>query len=165
MLAKPQGSRITRRKRKTAPNTAISRWKLYILMGLSSLIVISGTFLAARQHFSSWDYSIRNSGLRKQIDELETEKRRLLLAREVALSPAEIKRSAKKLNIDQSEMAVVQTAMPTSQTKERELPAALTSAKPIDKPAAAYTMLTASVKMISPKPARPERDSRRDQAE
>ncbi len=165
MSAKPQRSRITRRAHKTATKTITSRWKLYFLMSLCSMIVVSGTFLAARQHFSPWDYSIRNSNLRKQIDELETEKRRLLLAREVALSPTEIKRSAKKLNIDQSDMAVVQPARPASPVKDRQVPAALASANPVEKPAATYTMLTASVKMITPKPSRPERESRREQAE
>lgn len=165
MSVKPQRSRITRPAKKAAPKTETSRWKLYVLMSLCSLIVVSGTFLAARQHFSSWDYSIRNSSLRKQIDELETEKRRLLLAREVALSPNEIKRAAKKLNIDQPEMAVVQTAKPVVPAKDREVPAAVASAKPTDKPAASYTMLTASVRMVAPKPPRPEREARRDQAE
>ena len=165
MSVKPQRSRITRPAKKAAPKTETSRWKLYFLMSLCSLIVVSGTFLAARQHFSFFYYSIRNSSLRKQIDELETEKRRLLLAREVALSPNEIKRAAKKLNIDQPEMAVVQTAKPVVPAKDREIPAAVASAKPTDKPAASYTMLTASVRMVAPKPPRPEREARRDQAE
>ena len=87
------------------------------------------------------------------------------MAREVALSPNEIKRAAKKLNIDQPEMAVVQTAKPIVPVKDREVPAAVASDKPNDKPAAAYTMLTASVRMVAPKPPRPEREARRDQAE
>ena len=161
MSVSPQKSRITR----PAPKTAASRWKLYILMSLCALIVVSGSFFAARQHFSSWDYSIRNSRLRKQIDDLETEKRRLLLAREVALSPNEIKRVAKKMNIDQPELAVLQTAKPVVPSKERELPVALTSAKPAGKGVDSYTMLTASVRMTAPKPAKVERVARREQAE
>lgn len=156
MSAKPQRSRTTR----TARKTAASRWKLYLLMSLCSMIVVSGSFFAARQHFSSWDYSIKNSRLRKQIDDLETEKRRLILAREVATSPNEIKRVAKKLNLDQPELAVAQPVKPTVPAKEREVPAALASAKSTEKPVASYTMLTASVRMTSPKPAKAERERR-----
>ncbi len=159
MSAKPQRSRSTRTARKTA-----SRWKLYMLMSLCSLIVVSGSFFAARQHFSSWDYSIKNSRLRKQIEGLETEKRRLILAREVATSPNEIRRVAKKLNLEQPELAVAQPTKPSLPAKEREIPAALASAKQVDKPVAGYTMLTASVRMTSPKPVKAERE-RRVQAE
>jgi len=45
------------------------------------------------------DFGMKNSRLRKQVDELEAEKRRLLLAREVSLSPSEIKKSAKKAGL------------------------------------------------------------------
>jgi len=161
MSVNPQRSRISR----PAKTKAASRWKLYMLMSLCSLIVVSGSFFAARQHFSSWDYSIRNSRLRKQIDDLETEKRRLLLAREVALSPNEIKRVAKKMNIDQPELAVVQAPKSAAPVKDRVVPAALTSAKPAEKTVDGYTMLTASVRMTSPKPAKVERVARREQAE
>lgn len=156
MSAKPQRSRSTR----TARKTAASRWKLYMLMSLCSLIVVTGSFFAARQHFASWDYSIRNSRLRKQIEDLETEKRRLLLAREVATSPTEIKRVAKKLNIDQPELAVAQPTKPVVQSKDREVAAALATTKSNDKPVSGYTMLTASVRMTSPKPSKAERERR-----
>lgn len=129
------------------------------------MIVVSGSFFAARQHFSSWDYSIRNSRLRKQIDDLETEKRRLILAREVALSPNEIKRNAKKLNMDQPEIAAVQTAKPAAPAKESDVPAALAAAKSNEKPVGSYTMLTASVRMTAQKPVKVEREPRHDQAE
>ncbi len=162
MSVNPQRSRISR----PAKTKAASRWKLYMLMSLCSLIVVSGSFFAARQHFSSWDYSIRNSRLRKQIDDLETEKRRLLLAREVALSPNEIKRVAKKMNIDQPELAVVQVPKTTAPVKDRVVAAAsLTSAKSAEKSVDGYTMLTASVRMTAPKPAKIERVARREQAE
>ncbi len=161
MSVSPKRSRITRPAKKSASG----RWKLYILMSLCSMIVVSGSFFAARQHFSSWDYSIKNSRLRKQIDDLETEKRRLILAREVALSPSEIKRNAKKLNIDQPEMAVVQTARPAMPAKDRDIPVALASAKPAEKRTDGYTMLTASVRVVAAKPVKADREIRRDQAE
>jgi hypothetical protein len=71
----------------------------YCLMLLCGAIVISGFFFAARQHFVSMDYGMKNSKLRRQLDELEAEKRRLLFNREVSVSPMELKRSAKKAGL------------------------------------------------------------------
>lgn len=68
-------------------------------MAVTGAILVSGTFVAARHHFLSLDYGMKNSRMRKQIDELETEKRRLLLARENSSSPTEIKRVARKIGL------------------------------------------------------------------
>ena len=73
------------------------RWPTRTLILVCGLTPVSGFFLAGRQHFSSMDYGMKNSRLRKQIDDLQAEKRRLLLAREISLSPAEIKKAAKKV--------------------------------------------------------------------
>jgi hypothetical protein len=91
-------------------------------MAICAATVISGFFFAARQHFSSMDYGMKNSRLRRQIDELEAEKRRLVLSREVSLSPAEIKRAAKKVGLLGGEQnpAVAQVI---SSTKEKAVPA------------------------------------------
>lgn len=93
-------SNITRKRRKPIERnergSGGGRFKLYFLMFASLVILVSGFFLAARQHFSSIDYGIRNSRLRKQLDDLEAEKRRLMVSREIALSPSEIKKAAKK---------------------------------------------------------------------
>ncbi|HXG86443.1 MAG TPA: hypothetical protein VNI84_20660 [Pyrinomonadaceae bacterium] len=67
------------------------------LMLLCGMCLIIGFFFAARQHFSSIDLSIKNSRLRKMSEELESDKRRLLLAKEIALSPTEIKKAAQKI--------------------------------------------------------------------
>ncbi len=45
-----------------------------------------GVLFAARQHFSSMDFGMKNSKLRKQIDALQAEKRRLLLQGNVSLA-------------------------------------------------------------------------------
>ena len=66
------------RKRKEA-KTAI-RMKSYALMSACALLLVAGFFFAGRQHFASMDYGMKNARLRKQVDELESEKRRLLLA-------------------------------------------------------------------------------------
>ncbi|KXK03353.1 MAG: hypothetical protein UZ17_ACD001001161 [Acidobacteria bacterium OLB17] len=71
-------------------------FRIYATMVLAGAIVVSGFFLAATQHFSFWDLSIKNSRLRDQIEELRAEKRRLLVAREVSLSPDEIKKAAER---------------------------------------------------------------------
>lgn len=63
------------------------------------LLFAAGAFHAASQHFRAIDYSMKNSRLKKQIDELRAEKRRLLLAKEVAMSPSEIDRTAKRLGL------------------------------------------------------------------
>jgi len=71
-------------------------WRYCLLTLVCGLVLVGGFFIAARQHFSSIDYSIKNSQLKKQKDELETAKRQLVIARELALSPAEIKKTAKE---------------------------------------------------------------------
>ncbi|MBS1792945.1 MAG: hypothetical protein JSS81_03780 [Acidobacteria bacterium] len=74
-------------------------WRYCILTLVCGVFLVGGFFLAARAHFSSIDFGIKNSGLKKQIDDLESEKRRLLLLKEIALSPAELKKAAKKLGL------------------------------------------------------------------
>ena len=72
----------------------------YCLLTLAcGFILVVGFFFAARQHFSSIDYGIKNSRLKKQIEELETDKRQLILAKEIALTPSEIKKAATKLGL------------------------------------------------------------------
>jgi len=98
----------TTKKRKAA---AGSHFRVYATMALAGAIVVSGFFLAATQHFSFWDFSIKNSRLRRQIDELKAEKRRLLVAREVSLSPAEIKKAAEKASLLAVAATVAETAI------------------------------------------------------
>lgn len=74
-------------------------WRYLLMTLVCGLFLIVGFFFAARQHFYSIDYGIKNSRLRKQIDELEAEKRRLILQKEIALSPGEIKKAAKKIGL------------------------------------------------------------------
>ncbi len=76
------------------------------------MILVVGFFFAARQHFSSIDFGIKNSKLRKQIDELESDKRRLILAKEIALSPAEIKKAAKKIGLTEMTASNIEVYRP-----------------------------------------------------
>ncbi len=94
----------TNQKKKTNRNSNNNpiRWRYCILTLFCGLLLITGFFFAARQHFSSIDYSYKNSKLKRQLDELEADKRRLVLAKEIALSPAEIKKVARKIGFTET---------------------------------------------------------------
>jgi nitrogen regulatory protein PII len=83
-------------------------WKYILLTSFCGLLLVVGFFGAARQHFASINYGIENSKLKKQIEELKSEQVRLKLAREVALSPAEIKKSAKKMGFTEMTASNIQ---------------------------------------------------------
>lgn len=95
--------------------------KYSALTVLCGTILVAGFFFAARQHFSTMDYGIKNSRLRKQMDELEAEKRRLLLNREISLSPSELMKAARKIGFNQYISGGQDTGGPTaiSATKTR----------------------------------------------
>jgi hypothetical protein len=132
------------------------RWRTYSMMFVCAGVLAAGFFLAARQHFASMDFGMRNSRLRKQIDDLEAEKRRLILAREMSLSPAEIKKAAKKTGMLAASDASAAVAQVVSSTKEKAVP-------PTAPTAAGKPMIvkTASVAAVQPTASadyvRPER--------
>ena len=95
---------MSRRKQSVKSKTQSARrdpipWKYCLLTLACGLMLVTGFFFAARSHFASIDFGIKNSKLRKQIEELEGDKRRLILSKEIALSPAEIKKAAKKIGL------------------------------------------------------------------
>lgn len=90
---KPNKSEKVRREKDPIP------WRYCLTTLACGLFLVAGFFGAARQHFSSIDYGIKNSNLRKQVEELEAENRRLLLSKEIALSPGEIKKFAKNFGM------------------------------------------------------------------
>jgi hypothetical protein len=90
---KPNKKERIRREKDPIP------WRYCLTTLACGLFLVVGFFGAARQHFSSIDYGIKNSKLRNQIAELEAENRRLLLSKEIALSPGEIKKYAKKIGM------------------------------------------------------------------
>ena len=75
------------------------------------------------------DFGMKNSRLRKQLDELEAEKRRLLLAREISLSPSEIKKAAKRTGLMTSAPVQAEVAQVVSTTKEKAIPPQFSDAK------------------------------------
>lgn len=131
------------------------------------VIVISGFFLAARQHFASIDYGIRNSRLRKQLDDLEAEKRRLMVAREISLSPSEIKKAAKKYGLTSDLTEVATLVSGTKDIRPTDLSTVqlvrpIVSSAPTS-PAAAYINRAVKVQKAEPIPKRPasEKDKSR----
>ncbi len=94
-------------------------WKYCLLTLACGLILVVGFFFAARQHFSSIDFGIKNSRLRKQIENLESDKRRFMLAKEIALSPAEIKKAAQKLGFREMSASNIEVYNPANDAKEK----------------------------------------------
>lgn len=101
-LPKIQKAQKPRREREPIP------WR-YCLPALAcGLILVGGFFLAARQHFSAIDYGFKNAKLRQQKEDLEAEQRRFKLSKEIALSPAEIKKAARKIGFQDMSAANIQ---------------------------------------------------------
>lgn len=110
-----------RKRNARKPVETATRVKTYLLIVMCMLLFVAGLFFAGRQHFSSMDYGMKNSRLRKQVDELESEKRRLLLARETSMSPTEIKKAAKRVGLFGTEDTEQVVAQVTSTTKAKTM--------------------------------------------
>ncbi len=142
-------SAIRTRPRTAATPTRELSWSFMLLVVVCGCVIAVGFFFAARQHFTSMDFSIKNSRLREQLQNLETEKRRLLLAREIASSPLYIRKAASAMGMrETAEVAAVQIAQ--SKTATKNTIAALESSKAVaakssDVNALVRTVLTAPV--------------------
>lgn len=114
-------TRSARRIQVNRPETKAGRLRTYVLIATCGLLLVSGFFFAGRQHFSSMDYGMKNSKLRRQVDLLEAEKRRLMLSREVSLTPNELKKAIQKVSLRSAapEGEVEQVA---SATREKATP-------------------------------------------
>ena len=106
-------------------------WRYCLLTLPCGVFLVGGFFVAARSHFASIDFGIKNSTLKKQLEDLEVEKRRLMWLKETALSPAEIKKAAKKLGLTEMTANNFQT-FGTKVTEKTEKP--LTAKKTEEKP-------------------------------
>lgn len=130
------------KKRNKSKSTRRRGWP----MVLACIAVLAcGFFFAARQHFSSMDFGMKNSRLRKQIDDLESEKRRLMLAREVSLSPAEIKKAAAKAKLTDPQPSI-ELASVAAKVK----PAIETAASTVASAAAAMNPLVTKIVASAP---------------
>lgn len=109
------------------------------LFFICGALFLAGFFFTGLQHFASMDYGMKNSRMRVQIEELEAEKRRLLLAREVSSSPLEIRRVARKTGLDDRA---------TAHTDQKPAAPTLVRSKPAENsslPAKSTVVKTASV--------------------
>jgi len=127
---------MSKRKQSGKSRTQINRrdrdpipWKYCFLMLGCGLILVVGFFFAARSHFASIDFGIKNSKLRKHIDELEADKRRLILSKEISLSPSEIKKAAKKLGLTEMTASNIEVYRPQP-VKEKSKTEKLITEKP-----------------------------------
>lgn len=114
----PKKRPTARIKNQTARRDPIP-WKYCLLTLACGLMLVVGFFFAARSHFASIDFGIKNSRLRKQIEELEADKRRLILSKEIALSPAEIKKAAKKIGLTEMTAANIEVYRPPVKEKSK----------------------------------------------
>ncbi len=94
-------------------------WRHCLLALVCGLFLVVGFFGAARQHFSSIDLGIKNSKLRKQVEELEADQRRLLLTKEVVLSPGEIKKAAKKMGFTEMSASNIEVFRNNPETQQK----------------------------------------------
>lgn len=154
-MNKRDRTRPRRTKARQSQNASM-RLRTYSLVFVCILMLVSGFFFAARQHFSSMDFGMKNSRLRRQVDDLESEKRRLLLAREISLSPGEIKKAAKKTGLIDTSGEIAQVV---STTKNKALPPVVSDTKSMVIKTAAVSAvppatLAAITKKDKPKPTK-----------
>ncbi len=81
------------------PNRTLP-WGYLALTIFCAALIATGFFFAGLQHFQTIDLGIKNADLREEEEELRAEKRRLIFTREIALSPHEIARTAKRLGFE-----------------------------------------------------------------
>ncbi len=90
---KERSSERVRRERAPIP------WRYFLLSITCAVILAAGFFYAAKQHFASVDYSMRNSDMRKSKEKLEAEQRKLKVEREMASSYATIEKAGAKIGL------------------------------------------------------------------
>src|SRR5687768_12032471 len=145
-------SAIRKRPRATAASPSRELpWSFVLLAVICACVVAAGFFFAARQHFTSMDYGLKNSKLREQLQNLETEKRRLMLARELAISPVAIRKAARSVGMrESSEVAAVAASSKTAQ----KAPSTVVKARALDANASSDSAPTV-VRTSMSRPAQP----------
>ena len=144
----PNPSATRTKSRVATPSQELS-WSFVLLVILCACFVAAGFFFAARQHFTAMEYSIKNSKLRDQIQSLETEKRRLGLAREVALSPTAIRKAAHGLGL--RETAEPETVLASAKPGQEKIEVAKVA--DVKEPAVKAASSPSVVKTVMTQPA------------
>jgi hypothetical protein len=124
-------------------------WRYCLLTLVCGVILVGGFFVAARSHFSSIDFGIKNSSLKKQIEDMEAEKRLLLLSKEIALSPAELKRAAKKIGLTEMTASSFETVRSSDEKTEKTQTVKNSEEKPKQTVAAAKLSNVKTVEKVS----------------
>src|SRR3954464_8891575 len=117
----PNKTERIRRERDPIP------WRYCLLTLVCGLILVGGFFWAARQHFSAMDYGIKNAKLRQSRESLEAEQRRLYLTKEISLSPAEIKKVAKKIGLQDLTARSIEMLSPKQAADKNSAPKSATA--------------------------------------
>jgi hypothetical protein len=150
-------------------------WTYFLITIVAGLIFATGLFFAARQHFVAMELGIKNAKLRNQLNDLENEKRRLVLERTVARTPQHLKKNAKALGFrEDTELAeagftedrLIAAAAITAADKASKADAAAQPAiakTPEVKPAESKSSATATA--TTKKAERPERERKATAAE
>jgi hypothetical protein len=103
-MKKRNTSRSTRSNKRRADRKRIPLGTILITF-LCGSIIFAGIFIAASQHFSSMSLGMQNSKLRKELDDFQAENRRLTLAKEIAMSPGQIRKLAHEIGMNDVDIA------------------------------------------------------------
>jgi hypothetical protein len=102
----------TRAKRERDPLP----WRYGLLTIGCGLLLGAGFFLAARMHFSAMDYGMHNAKLRRLKENLEAEQRKLVVAKETAMSPSEINKAARRIGLQEMSFESFANILPSTTT-------------------------------------------------
>jgi hypothetical protein len=137
-------------------------WLYIFLTIICAAFLATGFFFAARQHFTAMNLGMKNSTLRKQLEDMEGEQRRLMLSREMVRSPAEIKRIARGHGFRENDYGIVpvQAAVKPNGAKllvtKTELTIPSNGSNVDRKPVKVFFPLTTAKPQVVPKPAKRE---------
>lgn len=92
-------------------------WRYCILTLACGLLLATGFFWAATQHFSAMDLSMKNAKLREQKQNLEDEGRRLYLSKQNLISFDQVKKAAQKFGMQKLSVQNIQTIGPNKTEK------------------------------------------------
>lgn len=134
---------MEKQMKSNTPSATISRpqrsqasgWQYYAVAIVCCAVLVAGFLLAARQHFSSMEYGLQNSKLRRQLDELQSEKRRLLLNREVAVSPIELRKAVRRIGFIDTPATQAQDIRQPNSSEQRSIQTASNAIKLTGRPA------------------------------
>lgn len=128
---------------------------IYVIVTIACVCFLAiGFFFAARQHFLAMDLGIKNSKLRKQLEDIEGENRRLVLAREVVRSPLEMKRIAARRGLRNADEVFAPVQASVKQSASSQLVQKTSMTSPAAEPRLPLKAFYAPNSQTSPKTAK-----------